>query len=156
MTKKVETTQSVLGLVPQTGVSTSGQSSALALSASSALTPTEERIFMELHRQQTVIAAQAAKTSYAEEKSMEMRMQASDEFHKVASHLSTLNEAARGKDYEEYVHEFNHYNAQGAAHDLRDLVQVGAAKVREQVGTSLDLKELPAPKRNGLQRLLGG
>lgn len=154
MAKKEETTQSMLGFMPLVEAGTTG-AYGLAVSASSALAPTQERIFRELHRQQTVIDAQALKTTYAAHKTSEIRTHGSDEFHGVMQHLSAINEAARGKDYQPYVEEFNHRNAQGAAHDLYSTIQAGTSRIHEQVGASLDLHDVPERKRNALQRLIG-
>lgn len=154
MAKKEETTQSMLGFMPLVEAGTNG-AYGLAVSASSALAPSQERIFRELHRQQTVIDAQARKTTYAAHKTSEIRTHGSDEFHGVMQHLSAINEAARGKDYQPYVEEFNHRNAQGAAQDLYSTIQAGTSRIHEQVGASLDLHDVPERKRNALQRLLG-
>ena len=154
MPKKEESTGSLLGLAPL--AKSSNGTYGLAVSTSNPLTKTEEKIAVEKHKQEFVIRAEAEKTAYAAQQTAEIRNSAGDAFYQIAEHQSSLNQAARGKDFEPYVQEFNHHNIQGGARNLYNLAEAGGAQLADIAGKPLYRDDEPERKPNVIQRILGG
>ena len=157
MAKKAESMSNVLGLLPPTSSGNgSGATYGLAVSSGSPLSKTEQSIYQEARKQEIVIGLQTAKTTYAGEKIDEIRQRSADGFHRFMDHQEAINAAVQGKPIQPYVEEFNHHNAQAAAQNQYELMQVGVGRILEEVKRSLYQEEIVEPRRSALQRWLGG
>ena len=98
-------------------------------------TETEQHIELDTQRQLLVIRNQRLKADAANHEIALMHQQSAQEFLETADHLSTLKEAAKGKDYQALVQEFNQRDAQLVAQHLFGVTEVSARNIGMKTAT---------------------
>ena len=124
------------------------------------LSATEQRIAMDAQTQMHIIRWQREKAEAAIREVAQAHRQGANEFQETLSHLQTLKEAARGKEYQALVEEYNQRSQQMVAQHLFGILEVTARNIGMETARSLHRDEPPrvikvVEKRGFFQRLLG-
>jgi len=152
---------SLLGLAPLTQ---SGQGALIYGAAGGNGNPSskaELRIVQETQQHIYLMQGQRRKAEHAAHEVGQIHQQSAQEFLDVAAHMAALKEAAKGKEYQAVVEEFNQRSVQLAAQHLFGVVEVSARNIGMDTARPLYREEEPIvvkveKKQNFLQRLIGG
>ena len=130
-----------------------------AANASGSSNPAQQQILAEAQKQVVVIQQQRLKAEVAAHEIALLHQTGAQEFHDTVAQLSALKEAARGKDYQSLVDEFNQRDAQLAAQHLFGATEVSARNIGMETARPLYREDEPTvvrviEKRGFLQRLL--
>ena len=153
---------SLLGLAPLTqsgtanGVIIYGATANLSRAPSQA----EQRIVAETEKQLQIIHCQRMKVEAAVQEISQMHQQAASEFFDITTHLATLKETARGKEYQPLIEEYNQRSAQLAAQHLFGIIEVSARNIGMETARPLYREDEPVvvkaiERRSLLRRLIG-
>ena len=120
----------------------------------------QQQIVTEAQKHVVVMQQQRLKAEVAAHEIAQMHQTAAQEFHDTVAQLSALKEAARGKDYQSLVDEYNQRDAQLAAQHLFGTTEVSARNIGMETARPLYREDEPivvkvVEKRGLLQRLLG-